>query len=462
MTPDPAEAAAAQPEASLFANRDYLGWWTGNTLSAVGDSITMIAYPLLVLYATGSVLGAGSITAANMIGAWAMTLPGGVLADRCSRKAIMVLGPLVQAAAMATVALLVHAGSDPVWLLAVVALVSGMASGLTKAAATPALRRIIRKDQVGAATAQALGRDMAAEFVGAPLGGVLFSVARWIPFVGDAASYLFASIGAALIRRPLGPERVPGAARSGAVADVRAGFGFVRAHPYLRFTIVWAACLNVVAQGFVLLFIALVKYRGGGPVAVGVVNSVALVGGIAGAVVGPLLLKRMRARLVLQLALLAFVVTFALVAVVPRPWEIGAVLLVAMLTMVPLNVVLESYEVRLVPDEFSGRVAAVTRFGLQSLQWTGPLLAGLLVSAFGVPGGALAMTVLLLPLLVALYRTRALGVLEQPVDQVQELAAPGGPQRPAHPGNHPKNHPNTHEGSTTHEEARRSIEHVQS
>lgn len=424
-SPEPPSALAP-----LWRNRDYMSWWTSETVSAVGTSMSTIAFPLVVLYTSGSVVHAGLIAAAQMLGLLLTTLWGGVLADRVSRKALMVGGPLAQAVAMAVAAVAVHGHHTAVPLLAAIALAGGLSAGVAKGATTPALRRIVPKEQVGQATGQEMGRDMAAELIGAPLGGALFSVARWFPFAVDSVSFVFASLGAALIRRPLGPDRaVKGAAageRPGVLDDIKAGLRFVRQQPFLRFTVVWASLLNVLAQAFVLLFIALVRHRGGGPTAVGVVNSTALIGGVAGAVLAPVLLAKARATTVLRAGIWGFAASFALVAVVPRWWEIGLVLAVAMLAMVPLNVVIESYVVRLVPDALSGRVAAVNRFGAQALAWTGPLLTGGLVDAFGAPGASLVLGALTIPLALAVHLTGSLAVLDRPVDQAEELRAPEG------------------------------------
>ncbi|PSJ27379.1 MFS transporter [Streptosporangium nondiastaticum] len=438
-SPEGAASREAAAPPSLWRNRDYMAWWTGNGLSVLGNSVSSISYPLLVLATTGSVARAGVITAATMLGSLLTTLLGGALADRVSRRAILLCSPLVQALVLGTIALLVRSGEVSVPLLAAAAAVSGMASGLAMGAMTPALRRIVPREQVGAATAQGLGRDMTAQLVGSPLGGLLFSVSRWFPFAADAVSYLFAALGVALVRKPLGPGGEAGEvgeadkskkSKDGLFADMAAGLRLVRSHPYLRFTVVWGALLNAVAQGFFLLFVALVKHRGGGPATVGLVNSMALAGGVLGAIAGPLVLKRMRARRVVIVALWVFVESFAVVAFVPEPWQIGCVLLVAMTTMVPLNVVLESYEVRLVPDEYSGRVAAVTRFGMQALQWTGPLAAGFLADAFDVPGAILALMVVMAGLAVSLHLSRpTLAVLDRPLDEVEEMAVPGAERR---------------------------------
>jgi MFS family permease len=409
---------------SLWRNTDYVGWWIGNTLSILGTSMSTLAFPLLILFRGGSVTEAGLVTAADMIGLAATTLLGGAIADRFSRKAILVVGPLLQAVAMAALVVVIRHDTASVALLFGFALGIGAIYGLTSGAMSPALRRIVPRDQVATATAAALGRDAAAELVGGPLAGVLFSVAPWLPFLADAGSYLFATIGSAAIRRKLGPERGANPTKSSVIGDIRSGLSFVKTQPFLRFVVVWGSLLNIIVTAIELLFIALVRHRGGGPTTVGVVSSVALAGAVIGAVIAPGLLGKVSALRVLYVAQWSFVAAFAVVAVVPRPWEIGVVLFFALLTVAPLNVVLDAYVVRLVPDEFTGRVSAVVRFGTISLQWIGPLLAGGLASLLGIPLGVLALAAATVPLAVMLHVTSALDVLEQPVGDVEEFRVP--------------------------------------
>jgi MFS family permease len=422
-TGQPEPRHTGKPRA-LLLNPDYLGWWSGNTLSALGTSVSSIAFPLLLLYATGSVTEAGFITAASMIGTVATTLWGGALADRVSRKAILIAGPVIQAAALGTVALLARPGHILLFALAALACVSGLANGVTLAAGTPAMRRIVPKEQQATATSQMFGRDMAAELIGSPLGGFLFSVARWLPFGADAVSFLFASLGAALIRRPLGPDRGQGGQKRSMLADIREGVAFVRQQPFLRFVVIFGSLINVVGQACNLIFIAVVRYRGGGPTEVGLVMSVALVGGVAGAVTAPIIMKKVPARLVLYVAAWLFVVAVGGGAIAPEPWEIAIALLAGMLGMAPLNVVINAYTIRLVPDALVGRTSAATRFGSMSLQWTGPLIAGVLADALGPPGGALLLMVALIPFAVTLHLARSLRVVDQRLEDVREFAVP--------------------------------------
>lgn len=139
---------AARPP-SLWRSADYASWWTGNALPALGTStsVSAIAYPLLILYSGWPVATAGVISAASLLGAPITSLWGGAPADRVSRKAILVCGPLVQGAALAAVAVAVSRGAATIGFLVIAALVSGLASGLSAGAATPALRRVVPKSR---------------------------------------------------------------------------------------------------------------------------------------------------------------------------------------------------------------------------------------------------------------------------------------------------------------------------
>jgi MFS family permease len=431
----PDQDAAKPPP--LRRSTDYLGLWTGDAVSSFGTSMSAIAYPLLVLYATGSVARAGLITAANMVGALVTTLGGGALADRVSRKALLVISPLIQAAAAGAVTVMAAYGRVGVGWLAVAAAASGLAGGVRTAARTPAIRRIVPKEQTAVASSQIQGRDMAAQLFGSPVGGLLFSAARWVPFGADAVSYLFSALGAALIRRPLGPDRTedgsgdgagdntgPGTARRSLATDVREGLRYVRTVPFLRFVATWTPAVNVVASAYFLLLIAVLRYRGAAPVTIGLVESIALVGGIAGAVAGPLILRRVRIRPLVPVGVWIFTATGVLTAVLRAPWQIGCAVFLVMFAVVPINAVLEAYQVRLVPDRLSGRVGAAVSFGSQSLQWLGPPVAGVLADLVGPPVATLIVAACLVPIALAAHLAKSLALLDTRVENVREADPP--------------------------------------
>src|SRR5439155_12933498 len=128
--------------------------------------------------------------------------------------------------------------------------------------------------------------------IGPPLGGVLFALARALPFVLDAISYVAAFAGVAAIKRPLGPDATEAAAREPVRSAVADGLRFVASTPYTRFVAWWAAVMNMLGSGLTLLVLLLVYAQGGGPAVIGLTQGLAAVGGIAGAAVSTRVIRR--------------------------------------------------------------------------------------------------------------------------------------------------------------------------
>ncbi|MGI9252760.1 MAG: MFS transporter, partial [Thermomicrobiales bacterium] len=78
------------PSRSLARNRDFNLFWLGQTLSALGDAFGIIAIPLLVLEATGSLTMMGLVTALNGVGSLLAGIIGGPIVDRADRRKLMI------------------------------------------------------------------------------------------------------------------------------------------------------------------------------------------------------------------------------------------------------------------------------------------------------------------------------------------------------------------------------------
>lgn len=230
-------------------------------------------------------------------------------ADRVSRRLILIAVPLAQAALMSVVASSVYAGHVLIPLLAGASLVDGALVGILQGATLPALRRIVPREQFAARAAQEQGLHQAAQLAGSPLAAFLFTASRWLPFAADAVSFVFAATGAALIRRPLGPDRADGTenedgdptGRGSVLADIGEGLRFVRRQEFLRYMTVWIAVTKMVGNSFLLMMVALLTQRGAGPQTIGVTSSAVAAGGILGSVLAGLIIRRLGSRRVFLL-----------------------------------------------------------------------------------------------------------------------------------------------------------------
>src|SRR5579884_1740445 len=75
----------------LWRNHRFTVFWCGQTLSNLGDSLAVIALPLLVLQATGSVTQMGIVAGCYGAGQLLSGIFAGVLVDRLDRRRFMII-----------------------------------------------------------------------------------------------------------------------------------------------------------------------------------------------------------------------------------------------------------------------------------------------------------------------------------------------------------------------------------
>ncbi|EOM77396.1 MFS transporter [Rhodococcus rhodnii] len=117
--------------------------------SLLGNSITAIALPLLVLFTTGSPLGAGAVAIAAAVPAAVAGLLMGSLVDRINRRTAAVLSDLISAAALLILPIVdLTVGLNLGWFIAVAVLNSfGDVPGITaREAMLPAVARAAGMD----------------------------------------------------------------------------------------------------------------------------------------------------------------------------------------------------------------------------------------------------------------------------------------------------------------------------
>ena len=95
--------AVGRLSSPLRRNRDFVLLQTGQLLSQSGMKVTSIAYPLLALSLSGSATLAGVVGFAGFIAEAVFALPAGLLADRWSRKRLMIASDVLRFGMIAVV-----------------------------------------------------------------------------------------------------------------------------------------------------------------------------------------------------------------------------------------------------------------------------------------------------------------------------------------------------------------------
>ena len=376
---------------SLARNRDFTALWVGQTASILGSRISMFVFPLLTYALTGSAVLAAAAEALHLLGLAAVLLPAGVLADRYDRRLLMraASGSGVVLYASLAIALVLGAGSVP--HIFVVALLTGVATGVFLPAETAAVRSVVAPDDLPTALSQNQGREHVAALVGAPIGGALYAVTRWLPFAVDAVTYAISFVLLGRIRTDL---RAPGPGASLGATGARRRRPVRDAAPLLPHLGRLGGAHE--PRGNALFFVAVLRLieAGTDPVHLGLVETIGGAAGIVGAIVAPAVIERLSTG-----GLTVAVAWSGVVLVVPLAmwshWGTVAAALAVILLLNPAgNAGMQAYRISMTPPELLGRAQSFSQFVSMSLMPLAPVCAGLALAAFGGRDATLLMGVL--------------------------------------------------------------------
>lgn len=359
---------------------DFRRLWTAASVSTLGDGITVTAGPLLAATLTRDPLLIGLVGASAFLPWLLLGLVSGALVDRLDRRRLMWTVDLGRAAVLGLLAAAILAGWASIPLLAAAAFLLGTGQTVFDSAAQASIPTIVGREpeRLARANGQLLGaQTVSQQFAGPPLGGVLFTVAPWLPYAVDAVSFLGSSV---LITRIRGRFTI---AREGPRRSLRADIGeglrWLLRHRLLRWLAVLTAVANLVFMASEVVLVLVAQERWGlGSVGFGVL----LTGTAAGALAGSLLAARLtrwwgEGRVyVLSVWLLAGVLLALGLTTSP---VLAAAVLAALGFAVTLgNVVIQSLRQAVTPPGLLGRVVSAYRLvGLGAIP-VGALVGGLL------------------------------------------------------------------------------------
>jgi predicted MFS family arabinose efflux permease len=388
----------------LLHNGDYLKLLTGQTISSIGSSMSSFVFVLLGLAITGSPVQAGLIGTAGALGQTLMSLPGGALADRWNRRRIMIGYSLFGTVLYGSVA--VAGWLDVLTLphLIAVSLLSGAGYVLFVPAEAGALRQIVDPDDISTALAASHGRQNLAALIGAPLGGLLYSIGRVIPVALDAVSYLVMTVMLTTIRHPLPAAKPDGDKHEPMLKAIRSGLTWMFRQPALRTIAIVATILNFAANGTIIVLILSMQQRGVPTPVIGLLETGLGAGGLLGAIAAPKLLSKFSTGKITIASGWITSVTFGATAFSTHAAVLIVLPALAIFLLPALNSGLFGYQMLITPDNLQGRAQSAVMFLASSTNPLAPFLGGLLLEGFGprsalmVFGGLLVVAAVLLTL----------------------------------------------------------------
>ncbi|KFF60500.1 transporter [Cryobacterium sp. MLB-32] len=365
--------------------RGFRRLWAGNAFGNLGDGIVFVAIPLLASSLTTEAILIAGLAAMYSGVRLLVVVPVGVFVDRLDRRTMLWITNAARAALLLGMGALFATGHGSLPLLYIVFAALGALETAADNAALSILPSVVPSRGLDQANSRISAAQLVAdEFVGPPLGGVLFAVAVALPALAAGGFYAAASIFfLALPRRSGGGT--PLLPRRSAYREALDGAVWLRRHRLLGGLAVVGGLASV---AYMMPFSVLVLYAhqtlGLDAAGYGVMLAVSALGGLVGSFVTTPLRARLGygGAIVGSLALGA--VSMLALAVTESVWVAAALLAVYILHAVVWGICVSSLRQRLVPDALRGRVNASSRvLGLVGLTF-GALAGGLLATTWGL------------------------------------------------------------------------------
>ncbi|MEV0777238.1 MFS transporter [Streptomyces sp. NPDC050428] len=393
-TPNPIEQTE-QPRTSMFSSlriRNYRLFATGQVVSNTGTWMQRIAQDWLVLTLTGSSTAVGITTALQFLPMLLFGLYGGVIADRCNKRTLLLGTQAAMGLTGLALAALTLSGQVQVWHVYATAFVLGLVTVVDNPARQSFVHEMVGPDQLRNAVSLNSANFQSARLVGPAVAGVLITaVGSGYAFLLNGLSFIAPITGLLLMRTAdlHKAERTPRGK-----GQLREGLRYVAGKPELIWPIVLVGFIGTFGFNFPIWLSAFaddVYHAGAGTY--GLLNTLMA----AGSLIGALLAARRgtsRMRLLVAAAVL-FGVLEIVAAFAPTFWIFAVLLVPIGMCGLTVNVTANSSIQMTTDPAMRGRVMALFMMVFVGGTPLGAPLVGWVTDTYGArvgfaAGGAVA------------------------------------------------------------------------
>ena len=388
-----ATASGFRRIAAALTYRDFRVIWAGACVSSIGTWMQKLAQSWLVWTITGSPFYLGLDAFMGELPILLFTLVGGVVADRHSRRTILLISQCVQLSTAFALAALVHWQVVHVWHIVALSFVTGTAQAFGGPAYQSLLPSLVKKDDVPNAIALNSTQFNIARLCGPPLAALVMKV--WgaaACFSLNGVSFLVVIASLLALRHV---QELPAHTRT-IRAEMRTGLAYVRASDLMRTLVFLGLCTTMLASPVLTLLPVMAQKvfgmdAGGLASLMSVSAAGAIVGGLGVAWLGKF--RRMGSTVLgVQIALGLVLAAFAASTILPLSY---ALLFVGSIGLMMSFSLLMSLVQLAAPDELRGRVVSVYMMAFRGGMPVGSLVTGWAASVTSAPATLVAAGFLL-------------------------------------------------------------------
>lgn len=366
----------------MKASRDFWTFWTGQTISQFGSSITLFVLPLLVFRLTGSAIDLGIAMAVGTAPYLLFGLIIGAWTDRADRKRLMVVTDIARGLVVGSIPVAAALGLLSIWWVYVVLFVNTTLSIAFESSEFGVIPALVSRDDLVTANGRIQASFQAASIVGPLVGGALLAILPLTTLVAiDASSFVISAMSVGLIARDL---HLPRQGSFDVRRDVAEGLRYVLRHPVLRNISAMMALVNFVTNTTFAQLVLFAKVRfAASDGEIGLLFSAGSLGVVVMSLLaGPLRRRWTFGTVALGALMLSGLLTTAVALV---PWYGAAVALWALRSGLGtlFNINTSSLRQSIVPEHLLGRVMSVAMVLAWSANPLGSIAGGYVIERTG-------------------------------------------------------------------------------
>ncbi len=363
--------------------RDFRWLLASSWVTNLGDGITLAAGPLLVASQTRNPLAVAMAAFLQRLPWLLFGLYAGVVADRRSRRAIVIGTGLARVAILLLLiaSILTRRVDTAVVLVALFLFGVNEAFGDTTTATL--LPMLVGKRDLGIANSRALtGVIVWNQLAGPPIGAALFAAGMALPFVSETVCVLAGVLAISRVRLPVSPgPAAPARVRE----DIREGWRWLWAHPAVRTLAITIFTFNVTFGAAWSVLVLYARERlGMSALGFGLITTAMAVGGLLGTASYGWLERRVRLGVIMRGGLIIETLTHLALALTRWAWFALIVFVIFGAHAFIWGTTSTSVRQRAVPAEFQGRVGSVYLTGMVGGIVIGSAIGGAVASAWGI------------------------------------------------------------------------------
>jgi MFS family permease len=364
--------------------RNFQLFFGGQLISLIGTWMQNVAQAWLVYRMTGSSVLLGLVSFSSQIPVFLMAPVGGIVADRFSRRRVVIATQTAAMLLALVLAALTLTGAVRVWHVVVLSALLGVVNAFDIPARQAFFVEMVGREDLINAIALNSSMFNASRVIGPAVAGILVaSIGEGWCFFSNGVSYIAVIAGLLLMTVA---ERVPAKPPGSPLADVIEGFRFVIHNAPIHYLLILLGILSLTGMPFaVLMPIFADQILHGGAKGLGILMGASGVGALAGAL---LLASRETVKglgrwvsisaAVFGAALIAFAVSHSF-------WISCALLLpvgfAMMVEMGSSNTLIQTMS----PDHLRGRVMSVYSMMFMGMAPLGAVVSGVTAARWGAP-----------------------------------------------------------------------------